>query len=161
MPVVTKDDLQLYDPTLDDTEATRLAQLADDAVAAFLEPVEVPAPVPKRMRMVAIAQAFRLKRSTTTAGGVVSESLGSYSYRLDRPLGIDRALFLDDDLATELLPWALHRAKVYDVSVALDDAVRPAWWPVDWWQRDLDNVDDAPSSLAELPDPPPISGWSR
>lgn len=152
MPVVTKADLQLYDPTLDDASATRLAELADEAVVAYLEPSPVPDPVPRRVRMVAIAHAFRVNRATTKSGGIVSESLGSYSYRLDRAVPLDSAIMLDDDLAKELAPWAPHRSKVYDVSVALDDVTRPSWWPADWWQRDLDTVDDPPQSLAELPD---------
>lgn len=144
MAVITKDDLQVYDPTLDDVAAGRLATIADDAIAAFLEPNDVPDPAPKRMRMVAIAFALRFNRSTpNTAGAVVSESLGSYSYRLDRPLPIDAALELPDELKRELLPWAQHRGKVYDVGVVLDEADVPAWWPADWWVRDLDDPEVA------------------
>jgi hypothetical protein len=149
--IVTGDDLQVYDPALGQADADRLAGVATDAVEAFLEPRPVPDPVPKRMRMVAIAFALRFNRATpNTAGAVVSESLGSYSYRLDRPMPLDAALKLPDELASELLPWAPHRGKVYTVDVELD-AGRPSWWPADWWQRDLDTLDDPVDAVEGLP----------
>lgn len=140
-------DLLDLDPSLDAAKAGRVLALARRVVDAYLAPGDTSTVLAdSRVELVVLRQALRVARASppsSSAGAIVSESLGSYTYRLDRPLPLDTALQLDADLQRELLPFAPHRSRVYSAPVGLGD--RRAQWPVDWWQRNLDNLDDEPA----------------
>jgi hypothetical protein len=78
---------------------------------------------------------------------VLSESIGSYSYRLAAPATLGGAFGLTELELEQLTPWT-GRGGVYDLDVS-GGAVA---WPVDWWQRNYDNLEGAPNG----DDPAPI-----
>ena len=140
---LTAGDLLELDPNLDAARAAAALRMARRAVAAFLAPVAMPAdPLDPRIELVLLRHALTIAASKPDAGGeVVSESLGSYTYRLARSRATADALELAPTLQRELLPWAPHRARAYSASIGLD--TRPER-PVDWWARDWDNLDGDP-----------------
>lgn len=116
-------------------DAARCAALATLAVRAAIWPSELPpAPMPAPLYAVTLAIAGRF--ASTGAGGspVVSESLGSYTWRRATPALADLVALSEGELDA-LRPWA-GMSGVYDVSIA---GARGTW-PYDWFQRDLDNV---------------------
>lgn len=142
---ITAGELLALDSNLTAERAAAVLELARRGVRAWVAPAtDLGAlPWPDRVELVVLRQALRLARATPdTSGAVVSESLGSYTYRLARPLSLDDALELGDDLKRELLPWAPHRAKAYSATIGLDTVGGDR--PVDWWARDWDTLDDAP-----------------
>ena len=116
-------------------DAARCASLATLAVSAAIYPAELPpAPLPAPLHAVTLAVAGRF--ASTGAGGspVVSESLGSYTWRRATPALADLLELTGGELKA-LGPWAGMQG-VYDVSTAGVGYGRP----YDWFQRDLDNV---------------------
>jgi hypothetical protein len=126
-------------PGLDADQARQAAQLATLMLQAALYPRELPDPLPVPLYAVALMAAGRLARAGDPAGSVVSESLGAYSYRLNLPTPLDQALMFTDDELGLLRPWLGH-ASAYDVRTPTATAFP---WPIDWWQRDLDEELDA------------------
>jgi hypothetical protein len=135
--------------------AELLVELATRVVASALYPNEIPdAPEPAPMRDVGLRVAIRLNRSTPdTSGAVISESIGSYTYRLAAALALDGALRLTDDEAKDLGPWLpVGGRRVYDVSVtghnrgrsssSAEVAVPSTLGPAFEFERDLDHPDD-------------------
>lgn len=137
----TVGDLLELDPTLTADRAATVLKLARRAVVAYCDAdvFEELDAWPDRVELVVLRHALRIAGAKVdTAGQVVSESLGSYTYRLARPLALADALELGSDLQRELAPWATGRAKVYDIAVGADTR---RGWPVDWWQRNADHED--------------------
>lgn len=138
---VTAGELLALDENLSPARAEVALTLARRVVAAAA-PALGAEPWPAVVELVVLKQALRIARATPdTSGAVVSESLGSYTYRLARPLSLDDALTLADDLRRELAPWTGGR--VYSIDTTGD--VRSSW-PIDWWQRDFDSLDDEPAT---------------
>ena len=113
------------------------AQLATAAVQAAIWPHEIPSPTPEPIYAVLLSASVRFGTALMQGNAlpVVSESLGSYSYRLATPSTMAGAFGLTSSEVDALGPWGPSSA--YDFSVA----GRGASWPVDWWQRNLDNAD--------------------
>jgi hypothetical protein len=133
-------------PGLTTEQATLAAQLATVAVEAAIWPNTIPDPLPAPMYEVLLSASVRFGQAILQGSAlpVVSESLGSYSYRLAAPATLTGAFGLTSSELVALGPW-ISRGTCYDVSVS-GGAVA---WPVDWWQRDYDNIEGAPS--AEIP----------
>jgi hypothetical protein len=153
-PVVVPPDELVALLGLTQEEAERVSALVQIAIEAYVWPAAVPDPVPPPVHAVGLALAARFAGAALTkAGAVLGETIGSYSYRLASPLTFDNVVLVLGDLAEQLEPWAPMHTRVYDLDVS-------PWgvgdWPVDWWQRDLDNlygvaVDDDVVRVAELP----------
>lgn len=137
--IIDPADLQLLLPDLSDEDAARACGIANLAVTAFLWPNPVPDPVPLPVYAATMQLAVRAAGAAAPGGGqVVSESIGAYSYRLANPATLDELLLLPEDLQDELAPWApAYRSTAY--SIPLHQAVVESL-PVDWWQRDLDEL---------------------
>ena len=138
-PIIDPGDIQTVLPGLDDEAAQRAALLASLAVATYLHPCPVPDPLPLPVYSATLILAVRSAGATANPGeaAVVSESIGSYSYHLSQPLTAEAALAVPSDVARMLDPYSCGAGGVFDVSVL---GGSPYSWPVDWWQRDLDNV---------------------
>lgn len=139
LPASAIDSCELLElaPGLDPAEAERAAALATLAVTSYLHPNPIPDPLPPPVAQVLLSVSLRIAGSTTVgAGQVVSESIGSYSYRLASPPSLDAALLLTDDEKAALAPWTADAGGVYELHVGRD----PASWPLDWWQRNLDTL---------------------
>lgn len=118
-------------------EAARVSQLVQITVEAYCWPNVIEDPIPPPVHAVGLALAARFAGAELTkAGAIVGETIGSYSYRLASPLTFDNVVSVLGDLADALAPWAPRHSSVYD----LDTSGGLADWPVDWWQRDLDNL---------------------
>lgn len=147
-PIIDPGDVQAVLPGLDDEQAQRAALLASLAVATYLDPCPVPDPLPLKVYSATLVLAVRAAGATASAGeaSVVSESIGSYSYHLSQPLSAESALAVPADVARLLDPYSCGGGSVFDVSVLGANY----GWPVDWWQRDYDNLvaarDEAASS---------------
>jgi hypothetical protein len=123
-------------------DAVRCASLATLAVSAAIYPNELPpAPLPAPLHAATLAIAGRFASSGAGGSPVVSESLGSYTWRRATPALAD-LLELSGGELKALAPWS-GKATVYDVSIA----GAPSTWPYDWFQRDLDNVLAASDAL--------------
>lgn len=138
-PAIDPGDVQLVLPSLSPEQAALAAQLATAALQAALWPNPIPEPIPPPVYAVLlqVATRFGIAIEQGTASPVVSESIGSYSYRLATPQGWGGAFGLSDDDLAALAPW-MGRAGVYDVSIVggVSD------WPPDWWQRNLEQGGD-------------------
>jgi hypothetical protein len=137
-------DVQALVPGLSTEDAERCAQLATLMLEAVLWPGPVPEqPLPAPMYQATLAAAARLASSTaassSSAGApIVSESIGTYTYRLATPTPADAALTFTDDELELLEPWlGPAQQTAYSVSVWGTPGARP----VDWWQRDLDTLE--------------------
>jgi hypothetical protein len=140
-PVIDPADVQAVLPSLTPEEATLYASLATLALSAAAWPNPLPAaPLPAPLHSVGLSLAVRLAASieatSESAGQVVSESIGAYTYRLANPLSFDGALKLTETERDLARPW-LGQASVYDVRTGLAHVYD---WPDDWWQRDLDRL---------------------
>lgn len=132
-PAIDPADVIALVPGTSPEDAYRYASLATLAVTAAVYPTVLPVPLPAPAYAVTLAVAGRFARSGGPGAPVVSESIGAYTYRLATPVAADEAFGLTDAELAALSPWGPR--KVYDVSVAGGRA----GWPVDWWQRDLDD----------------------
>ena len=135
-------DVQAVLPGLTIEQATLAAQLATAAVQAVLWPNTIPDPPPPPVYAVLLAAAVRFGRALEQGAAlpVVSESIGSYSYRLATPATMDGAFGLTDAELAALDPWTARSG-----ACTLDTWPRPAWpWPTDWWQRNLETPPDGP-----------------
>lgn len=131
-------DLLALMPQLDPERAAQACQLASLAVLAYVWPNTIASPTPPPVYAVTLGLAARIATSAPAGGALVSESLGGYSYRFSSPISPDEALWLTDAWKAMLDPFAAAKQ-----AFQLDTAPGPFPWPVDWWQRDLDNVDAA------------------
>lgn len=123
-------------------DAARCASLATLAVQAALHPNELPpAPMPAPLYAATLAIAGRFVTSGAGGSPVVSESLGSYTWRRATPALAD-LLELSGGELKALAPWS-GKSSVYDVSIAGGGGT----FPYDWFQRDLDNVLAAADAL--------------
>jgi hypothetical protein len=138
-------------PGLSPEQAQLAAQLATVAVEAAIWPLEIPEPVPAPMYEVLLSASVRFGQAILqgTSLPVVGESLGSYSYRLAQPATLTGAFGLTSSELDALAPWT--RSGAYDVPVGV--GYQP--WPVDWWQRDYDNLEGEPSLGEPGPPGPP------
>lgn len=137
-PAIDACDVERLFPELDPGDAERAVVLATLAVQAALWPNELPdAPLPAPLQAVMLTVAARIAASSSTGSQeVVSESIGAYSYRRETgAVATGGLLWLTEDELAALAPWSGHKA-VYE----LDVAARALGWPVEWWQRDLDDV---------------------
>lgn len=134
--IVTPDELvELLGLTAE--EAARVSQLVQITIEAYCWPGVIPDPVPPPVHAVGLALAARFAGAALTkAGAITGETIGAYSYRLASPLTFDQVVLVLDDLADALNPWAPMHTTAFDVSVA----GAPLGWPVDYWQRNFDNV---------------------
>jgi hypothetical protein len=130
-------------PGLSPEQAQLAAQLATVAVEAAIWPSTIPSPIPAPMYEVLLSASVRFGQALLqgTTAPVVSESLGSYSYRLATPATLTGAFGLTSSELAALGPW-IPRGTCYDVSVSGGVVA----WPVDWWQRDYDNIEAPPSA---------------
>ena len=142
-PVIDPADLEAIMPGLTPEEASLYCSLATLALEAVCWPMPIPAaPLPAPLELAGLSIATRLAAAGEAAGeggAVVSESIGSYTYRLATPLALDQALSLTDAERDLLRPWA-GQTGVYDLSVlgpTLD-------WPLGWWQADYDRLEVTP-----------------
>ena len=119
-------------------EAARASELVQITIEAYCWPTVVPEPIPPPMHAVGLALAARFSgASLSKSGSVVSETVGSFSYRLASPLTFDSVVMaLGDELAQALSPWAPRHSKTYTLDLAPGLGV----WPADYWQRDLDRL---------------------
>lgn len=142
-PVIDPEDVRALVPGLSLEDATLYASLATLALEAALWPGSIPAaPLPSPLDLAGLSIATRLASAGAASGSgatVVSESIGSYTYRLATPLPLDVALAFTDAERKLLAPW-LGQTRVYDVSVS----GATFGWPADWWQRDYDRLEYAP-----------------
>lgn len=121
-------------------EVDELVALARLVLNAALFPNELPAdPLPAPLELALALVANRIWKLAETEGKgalpVISESLGSYSYRLATPDSPDS--LLGDRVLDLIRPWMPSGGQgVYELHVG---GARPTSWPVDWWQRDYDN----------------------
>lgn len=138
-PIIDPGDVQTVLPGLDDDAAQRATLLASLAVATYLYPCPVPDPLPLPVYSATLTLAVRAAGATSSAGeaAVVSESIGTYSYHLSQPLTAESALAVTDDVAKMLDPYSCGAGSAFDVYIG---GGGPSYRPVDWWQRDLDNV---------------------
>jgi hypothetical protein len=138
-PAIDPADVQAILPDLTLEQATLAAQLATVAVSAVLYPTPIPTPTPEPIYAVLLAAATRAGIAILQGSAlpVVSESLGSYSYRLATPQSLGGVFGLTDEELGWLEPWTA-RDTAYDIDVA-------PWagppWPFDWWQSNLEQPD--------------------
>lgn len=155
---IDPDDVILLVPGTSPEDAERAAQLATLALQAVLWPNEIPDPMPPPMYAVGLALAGRIVQAEGAAGQIVSESIGSYTYRLATPeQGAAVFGFTEAELDV-LRPW-LGRSGAYQ----LDVGAAPTGWPLGWWQGDYDNWVawlDA-QSIPTPSDPAALSGWAK
>jgi hypothetical protein len=140
-PAIDPADVLAVMPSLTIEQATLAAQLATVAVGAVLWPEPIPpTPTPEPVYAVLLSSAVRFGTAIAqgTALPVVSESIGSYSYRVAQPATLPTAFGLTAGELEALEPWTSHDT-AYDVSTA-GALGSPLVVPVDWWQRNLDNV---------------------
>ena len=121
-------------------QATALA-LLDTAcwiIDSYVWPGVIPTdPVPVPVDTVATLLAVRLN-AAATGPQVVAESMGSYSYRLAvSESAVELAGRLPAELAAMLGPWAPGRSGAATLTTGPDGCP----WPIDWWQRDLEEPD--------------------
>lgn len=137
-PAVDPELVQAINPELSDEQATLAAQLATASVLAVIYPNEIPDPQPAPVSAVLLSVATRygIAIAQGTASPVVSESIGSYSYRLATPQTLGGAFGLTEDELATLQPWG-SGGGVYELSLVGD--TEP--WPPDWWQRNLEDTD--------------------
>lgn len=119
-------------------DAARVAELVQIVVEAYCWPNVIEDPVPPPVHLVGLTLASRFGGATLTkAGALVGESVGTYSYRLAQPLTYDGVLELLGTLASELNPWAPRHSDSFTLNTWPE---APIPWPVDWWQRDYDQL---------------------
>lgn len=128
-------------------QAMLCAQLATLAVQTAIWPTAVPDPVPLPIMSATLSIACRLAVAGTggesaAEGRVVSESIGSYSYRLADVPGIGDGLALTDVERRLLAPW-MSASTVYELNTGTAIAL-----PWDWFQHDLDRPDDTAAAVA-------------
>lgn len=138
-PIIDPDWIVAAVPGTTPEQALTCAQLATVAIESALWPATVPDPVPPPITAAALSIGTRLALAGAggaepTAGRVISESLGAYSYRLAQPPGIDAGWVLTDAERELLEPW-LGTGGVYELHTGAGADALP-WW---WFQHDLDN----------------------
>jgi len=124
---------------VDAADAQRAVVLATLAVEAAIWPNELPdPPLPAPLQAVLLTIATRIAGSTVPGSSqVVSESIGAYSYRLAGPPSLDDALALSELERRALAPWMpAGKRSAYQ----LDTSYPMPAFPIDWWQRDYDNL---------------------
>lgn len=134
-------------PPEDAEEIVALARLVLEA--ALYPNVLPPDPLPAPLELALAIVANRIWKLSETEGAgalpVISESIGSYSYRLATPGGAEATLILSDAILGLIEPWLpVGAGGAYE----LHTGRTPLGWPLDWWQRDLDN--DFPNFLGPL-----------
>ena len=115
-----------------DEQAERAVTVGSAMIDAYCT-VPIPEPTPPPVQQACLSLAVGLV-TASPGGAVISETVGAYSYRLAAPKSLSLALVIDDVVAGLLRPW---RPRVYDVRTPSQTG---ASWPVDWWQRNLDEV---------------------
>jgi len=132
---------------LEADEATRIAELVQITIEAYCWPNVVADPIPPPMHMVGLALAAKFSGAELSkAGSILGETIGSYSYRLASPLTFDSILVVLGELADELSLWAPRHRRTGTL-----ETVGPGLaWPVDWWQRDLDNLFESGANVPPL-----------
>jgi hypothetical protein len=137
-PALDVCELERLFPGLDAAEAQRAVLLGTLAVAAALWPNELPAPpLPVPVTAVLLSVSARIMHAGTAGQAeVVSESLGAYSYRRETSGTESGLLWLNDAELEALEPWRGGRKGAYE----LDVACSALGWPIDWWQRDYDDL---------------------
>lgn len=123
---------------LNPNEVEEILESAELVLAAALWPCPVPDepwPAPVDVAISIIASRLYVAGKAGEGQTLVSESIGSYTYRLAERLTAEGAALVPAHVLELVEPWSC-RKRVYDVST----------WPtagelpVDWWQRNLDNV---------------------
>ena len=139
-PAFDPEDVQAFVPGLELADAELYASLATLALEAAVYPAALAAPLPAPFAVVALQVAARLAGSIPagTEGQVVSESIGSYTYRLATSPTRDVALILTEQEA-ELVSGG-SAAGAYELTTGAPAVA----WSADWWQRDYDR----PETLA-------------
>jgi hypothetical protein len=143
-PAIPPEDVQAIMPGLTPEQATLAAQLATVAVEAALHPNPIPDPTPAPVYAVLMQASVRFGSAIEQGGAlpVVSESLGSYSYRLANPATLPGAFGLSEDQLEQLAPWS-GRSDAYELYL------RGSYtWPADYWQRDYDRLAGPPEEEA-------------
>jgi len=121
---------------VDNATALMLLDTACWIIDSYVSPGTIPSPVPMRVDTAATLLAVRLN-TAGTGPQVVSESMGSYSYRLAVSAAADElAATFPADLAGMLAPWAPLGA---GTTGTLNTGPPGGAWPVDWWQRNYDD----------------------
>jgi hypothetical protein len=133
---VTAEDIQQVIPSLGDAEAQRLADLVNIAFEANLC-TEVPDPTPPEVVLGLTIWASTI--SGAVPGGLASEQIGSYSYRLANPQSLGGSLAtVPTDAYNYLYPYLCSdslASEAYQLDVAPVGV--GAYYPYDP-QRDLD-----------------------
>jgi hypothetical protein len=133
-PAIDPEDVLALAPGASEEQALAAARLATLMLQAAIYPRELPDPLPPNLYMAALMAAGRLARAGDPTGEVVSESLGSYSYRVQAPMPPEQALaFTEYELALIGQTW-LDTGP----GTTRTPTVMPFAWPIDWWQRDFD-----------------------
>jgi hypothetical protein len=142
--ILDPSDVQAAVPDLTDDDARRCSELATLALEAFVWPADRPEPVPPPMYLATLRMAIRLAVSGSTPGGgqVVSESIGTYTYRLRAPTESDVALEFNGSELALLRRAGFGPSNIGQMDIGGDGGYRP----FDWWQRDYDDELAASSS---------------
>lgn len=124
---------------VDNATALALLDTACWIIDTYVSPDVIPTPVPMRVDSAATILAVRLHVAATDTG-LVSESMGSYSYRRNVSAAADElAGMFPADLADMLAPWAPARSGLGTYTTPVFGGLGS--WPVDWWQRNYDDPD--------------------
>jgi hypothetical protein len=145
-PLIDPADVMAASPGLSEEDATRGAQLATLAVTAYLYPTPVPDPLSPPVYLALLELSVAIGNAPEGGSPIVSESLGAYSYRKADPATVDELMGLSEQLRRLLEPWARKSCgttRIWPGEPAVD-------WPVDWWQRDLDNREAAADAELEV-----------
>ena len=125
---------------VDHDTALSLLDTACWIIDTYVWPGTIPEPVPMPVDTAATLLAVRLNYATPGGAQVVSESMGSYSYRVAlSEAAHDLAARLPADLAAMLDPYAPRHGTTG--SITTPAAGSESAMPVDWWQRDLEHPD--------------------
>lgn len=122
---------------LNPNEVDEILAEAKVVLAAVLYPCPVPPepyPAPIDVALNIIGSRLYVFGKAGEGQALVSESLGSYTYRLADPLDAQAAALVPAAVYELVEPWAC-RKRVYDVGT-YPTSTPP---PFDYWQRDLDN----------------------
>jgi hypothetical protein len=121
-------------------QSAELVALARLVLNAALYPATLPAdplPAPLELALAIVTRRLYNLAPGSSTGQVVSESIGSYSYSLASPESLDTAALIEGPVSGLIAPWR-GQTGVYEID--LKTSVSKLGWPIDWWQRDLDNV---------------------
>jgi hypothetical protein len=134
-PAIDPEDIRAIIPGISPDDAATYASLATLAVEATIWPNVLPvAPLPPPLHAATLGIACRFARVGGTVETVVSETIGGYTYRLADPMTAEGAFALTDFELDAIEPWMSQKS-----ALSLHVGSSLVSWPIDWWQRDLDN----------------------